>query len=91
MMEPEDPRIDVPLNYRLLELGWTAAQMEAALEEYRNGLPDGAGDCDVFVHRTVLKKARLKALEVGQRVIYETHVNPNSGKPAVAKICLAFE
>ncbi|MDF2998306.1 MAG: alpha-amylase [Xanthobacteraceae bacterium] len=33
------PRIDLPLNYRLLDVEWTAAEVEAELDQYYNLLP----------------------------------------------------
>ena len=44
------------------------------------------GGKDVFVHATALERNGLKALAEGQKVQFETDVDPRSGKPAVTKI-----
>ena len=47
--------------------------------------PDDGGK-DVFVHATALERCGLTALSEGQKVSYETDVDPRSGKPAVSNI-----
>ena len=47
--------------------------------------PD-AGDADVFVHATALERCGLSGLSEGQKVSYETHVDPRNGKVAVNTI-----
>lgn len=44
------------------------------------------GQTDVFVHATALERAGIGALSDGQKVSYETEVDPRSGKTAVSKI-----
>ena len=44
------------------------------------------GGSDVFVHATALERNGLSTLSEGQKVNYETDVDPRSGKPAVSKI-----
>ncbi len=47
--------------------------------------PDG-GDKDVFVHATALERAGIRGLGEGQKVKFETEIDPRSGKPAVSTI-----
>jgi CspA family cold shock protein len=47
--------------------------------------PD-SGERDVFVHATALERAGLHGLREGQKVRYDTHSDPRSGKIAVATI-----
>ena len=44
------------------------------------------GGKDVFVHATALERNGLKGLSEGQKVNFETDIDPRSGKPAVTKI-----
>lgn len=44
------------------------------------------GQTDVFVHATALERAGIGALSDGQKVTYETEVDPRSGKTAVSTI-----
>lgn len=44
------------------------------------------GSKDVFVHATALERCGLSTLSEGQKVNFETDVDPRSGKPAVNKI-----
>jgi CspA family cold shock protein len=50
--------------------------------------PDDGGK-DVFVHATALERAGIHALHEGQKVIFESQVDPRSGKTAVGTIELA--
>lgn len=50
--------------------------------------PDG-GDKDVFVHATALERAGIQNLREGQKVKFDTHNDPRSGKVAVGNIELA--
>jgi CspA family cold shock protein len=47
--------------------------------------PDN-GDKDVFVHASALERAGLQGLREGQKVSYDTHNDPRSGKIAVHTI-----
>ena len=47
--------------------------------------PDDGGK-DVFVHATALEKSGMGPLSEGQKVSYETDVDPRSGKQAVSTI-----
>lgn len=47
--------------------------------------PDDGGK-DVFVHATALERAGIHALREGQKVTFETQVDPRSGKTAVNKL-----
>jgi CspA family cold shock protein len=47
--------------------------------------PDN-GEKDVFVHATALERAGLSGLREGQKVTFETHNDPRSGKLAVSTI-----
>ncbi|NKB53737.1 MAG: cold-shock protein [Rhizobiaceae bacterium] len=47
--------------------------------------PDDGGK-DVFVHATALERNGMTGLSEGQKVSFETDVDPRSGKPAVSKI-----
>ncbi len=44
------------------------------------------GQQDVFVHATALERAGIFDLREGQKVKFETHVDPRNGKTAVSKI-----
>ena len=44
------------------------------------------GGKDVFVHATALERNGMKGLAEGQKVQFETDIDPRSGKPAVTKI-----
>jgi CspA family cold shock protein len=44
------------------------------------------GQKDVFVHATALERAGLRGLREGQKVMFDTQVDPRSGKTAVDKI-----
>ncbi len=44
------------------------------------------GGKDVFVHATALERCGLTTLSEGQKVQYETDVDPRSGKTAVSQI-----
>ncbi len=50
--------------------------------------PDN-GDKDVFVHATALERAGINGLREGQKVAFDTHNDPRSGKMAVSKIEIA--
>ena len=47
--------------------------------------PDDGGK-DVFVHATALERNGMTGLSEGQKVTFETDMDPRSGKPAVSKI-----
>lgn len=47
------------------------------------------GGKDVFVHATALERNGMSTLSEGQKVSYETDMDPRSGKPAVSKISAA--
>ena len=47
--------------------------------------PEGGGK-DVFVHATALERCGLSTLAEGQKVQFETDIDPRSGKPAVSQI-----
>ena len=44
------------------------------------------GERDVFVHVTALERAGISSLHEGQKVQFETHTDPRSGKIAVNTI-----
>lgn len=44
------------------------------------------GSKDVFVHATALERAGLRGLREGQKVSFDTQVDPRSGKTAVGNI-----
>jgi CspA family cold shock protein len=44
------------------------------------------GQKDVFVHATALERAGIQGLTEGQKVNFETEVDPRSGKTAVSTI-----
>ena len=44
------------------------------------------GQKDVFVHATALERAGIQGLTEGQKVSFETEVDPRSGKTAVSTI-----
>lgn len=44
------------------------------------------GGKDVFVHATALERNGMNGLSEGQKVNFETDIDPRSGKPAVSKI-----
>lgn len=44
------------------------------------------GSTDVFVHATALERAGMSALTEGQKVRFETEVDPRKGKTAVSTI-----
>jgi CspA family cold shock protein len=46
------------------------------------------GQKDVFVHATALERAGIQGLTEGQKVSFETEVDPRSGKTAVSTIQL---
>ena len=48
----------------------------------------GDGQKDVFVHATALERAGIQGLTEGQKVSFETEVDPRSGKTAVSTIQL---
>ena len=50
--------------------------------------PDG-GSKDVFVHASALERCSITGLSEGQKVSFETHVDPRNGKIAVDTIELA--
>ncbi len=50
--------------------------------------PDEGGN-DVFVHVTALQRAGMDGLAEGQKVSFETDVDPRSGKTAVSQISAA--
>ena len=50
--------------------------------------PDG-GDKDVFVHASALERAGIYSLSEGQKVSFETQLDPRSGKTAVNKLEVA--
>ena len=50
--------------------------------------PDN-GEKDVFVHATALERAGINGLREGQKVAFDTHSDPRSGKIAVGAIELA--
>jgi CspA family cold shock protein len=47
------------------------------------------GEKDVFVHATALERAGINGLREGQKVAFDTHNDPRSGKIAVSKIEIA--
>ena len=47
------------------------------------------GGKDVFVHATALERNGMSGLSEGQKVNFETDIDPRSGKPAVNKIEVA--
>lgn len=47
--------------------------------------PDGGGE-DVFVHASALGRSGLPSLEEGQKVTYEIHASPRTGKSAAANL-----
>ncbi len=47
--------------------------------------PDGGGD-DVFVHASALEQSGLPTLNEGQKVTYEIHASPRTGKSAAANL-----
>ena len=50
--------------------------------------PDGGG-ADVFVHVSEVKRAGMQSLQQGQRISFETKVDPTRGKTNAADIKLA--
>ena len=44
------------------------------------------GSKDVFVHATALERAGLRGLREGQKVSFDTQIDPRSGKTAVGNI-----
>ena len=44
------------------------------------------GGKDVFVHATALERNGMSTLSEGQKVSFETDMDPRSGKPAVSTI-----
>ncbi len=50
--------------------------------------PDG-GDKDVFVHASALERAGIYSLNEGQKVSFETQIDPRSGKTAVSTLEVA--
>ena len=47
------------------------------------------GATDVFVHASALERAGLGPLNEGDKVSFETEVDPRSGKTAVSNISMA--
>jgi len=47
------------------------------------------GERDVFVHASALERSGISGLTEGQKVSFETHVDPRNGKVAVNTIELA--
>lgn len=47
------------------------------------------GQKDVFVHATALERAGISSLNEGQKVKFDTHDDPRSGKVAVDTIEIA--
>jgi cold shock protein len=47
--------------------------------------PDGGGD-DVFVHVSAVERSGLRTLNEGQKVSYETQIDPKKGKAAAVNI-----
>ncbi len=47
--------------------------------------PDG-GQKDVFVHISALERAGISGLREGQKVSFDTQVDPRNGKTAVSAI-----
>ncbi|MBW3618579.1 MAG: cold-shock protein [Proteobacteria bacterium] len=47
--------------------------------------PNGGGE-DVFVHASALERSGLPSLEEGQKVTYEIHASPRTGKSAAANL-----
>ncbi len=47
------------------------------------------GQKDVFVHATALERAGIQSLREGQKVRFDTHSDPRSGKIGVGAIELA--
>ncbi|MDD9910314.1 MAG: cold-shock protein [Ahrensia sp.] len=45
-----------------------------------------AGGKDVFVHATALERSGMSTLSEGQKVQFETDIDPRSGKTAVSQI-----
>jgi len=50
--------------------------------------PDAGGD-DVFVHVSALQRAGLRSLKDGDKVHYNTAMNPRTNKTAVDSISMA--
>ena len=50
--------------------------------------PDAGGD-DVFVHVSALQRAGLRSLKDGDKVMYNTAINPRTNKTAVDGIAMA--
>ncbi|MGB7286398.1 MAG: cold-shock protein [Salaquimonas sp.] len=44
------------------------------------------GSADVFVHATALERAGMSGLNEGDKVSFETQIDPRSGKTAVSTI-----
>ncbi len=47
--------------------------------------PDDGG-ADVFVHISAVERSGLNGLDEGQRVAFETEVDPRKGKPAAVNL-----
>ena len=47
--------------------------------------PDDGGK-DVFVHATALQRCGIHTLSEGQKVQFDTDLDPRSGKPAVSNL-----
>lgn len=50
--------------------------------------PDNGG-ADVFVHISAVEKSGLRGLNEGQKVSYETQIDPKKGKAAAVNIKVA--
>jgi CspA family cold shock protein len=50
--------------------------------------PDGGG-ADIFVHISELERSGLRALNEGQKVRFETKMDPKKGKPNAVNISAA--
>lgn len=50
--------------------------------------PDNGG-ADVFVHISAVEKSGLRALNEGQKVSYDTQIDPKKGKAAAVNIKVA--
>ena len=48
-----------------------------------------AGGPDIFVHANVLRRAGIDTLREGQRVTFESEINPRDGRLRASEIALA--
>lgn len=52
--------------------------------------PDEAGE-DIFVHISVVERAGLKTLSEGQKVAFDTEINPKNRKHQAANLVIVKE